>query len=30
VRADVLFHVEPDSYAAGGARLTIADVRAAE
>lgn len=30
VRADVLFHVEPDSYAAGGARLTIADARAAE
>ena len=30
VRADVLFRVEPDSYAAGGARLTIEDVRAAE
>jgi len=27
-RADVLFQVEPDSYAAGGVRLTIVDVRA--
>ena len=26
-RADVLFHVEPDSYAAAGVRLSIADAR---
>jgi single-stranded-DNA-specific exonuclease len=30
VRADVLVQVEPDSYAAAGARLTIIDARAAE
>jgi hypothetical protein len=26
-RADVLFHLEPDSYAAAGVRLSIADAR---